>query len=330
MIKKTLIIFLTLSTLLASAQKKQNIYYVKYNGKFVFNKDSADYIRIIQEPDSGSVNYILMELYPDGGKRRLGSVSRFEPYLVLEGTVIQFYKNGQRESVEIRNNNVIIGNAYYYYPNGKLKTQQEYLKKTVNNIPYKTIQFANTDGKNFLDKNATGRVDITASGKTILAGNYLNGFKNGEWTEYVVQDSLTYIELFDNGKFVNGKALKNNGDITTFDKLEIAPEFKGGFEAFGRFLQENLHYPSFALNKNVEGRVVLQFVIEKDGSVAEAKVLNGIGSGCDEEAFRILKLSPKWKPGLHRGKPINVSLTIPIIFRKGNVETPFQEFPQRN
>ncbi len=90
-----------------------------------------------------------------------------------------------------------------------------------------------------------------------------------------------------------------------------------GMESFYSFLKKNLRYPAEALEKEVEGKVYIQFVIEKDGSLTDIKVAKGIGAGCDEEAIRVMKYSPKWNAGKQRGRPVRQRMVIPIIFKLG-------------
>lgn len=103
-----------------------------------------------------------------------------------------------------------------------------------------------------------------------------------------------------------------------FDIVETLPEPVGGYAKFYQFLAENLVYPRVALKNRVEGKVFVQFVIEKDGSLTNLKVLKGIGSGCDQEAIRVLTTVPNWEPGKQRGRKVRVFRTIPIIFRLAN------------
>ena len=103
-----------------------------------------------------------------------------------------------------------------------------------------------------------------------------------------------------------------------FDIVETLPEPVGGYPLFYEFLAKNLDYPRDALKNRVEGKVFVQFVIEKDGSLTNFKVLKGIGSGCDEEAIRVLTTAPNWSPGKQRGRNVRVYRTIPIIFRLAN------------
>ena len=93
------------------------------------------------------------------------------------------------------------------------------------------------------------------------------------------------------------------------------PEFPGGVEALMDYVGRNVKYPEEAKDKEIQGRVFVSFVIEKDGSVNEVKVLRGIGGGCDEEAVRVIKAMPKWTPGKQKGKPVRVNYQIPINFK---------------
>jgi periplasmic protein TonB len=99
--------------------------------------------------------------------------------------------------------------------------------------------------------------------------------------------------------------------------VEDQPTFEGGMEAFYKFVNKNIEYPKQARRMGVEGKVFVQFVVDKDGSLSEIKVIKGIGAGCDEEAVRALKESPKWKPGKQRGRPVKVRMSLPISFKLG-------------
>jgi TonB family protein len=97
--------------------------------------------------------------------------------------------------------------------------------------------------------------------------------------------------------------------------VEVAPEYAGGAKELARFLSSNIKYPDLAKQKNVQGKVYLSFVVEKDGNLTDIKVKQGIGSGCDEEAIRVLKLSEKWKPGMIKDTPIRTYFSVPVAFQ---------------
>jgi TonB family protein len=99
-----------------------------------------------------------------------------------------------------------------------------------------------------------------------------------------------------------------------FIVVESMPEFPGGDKALYKYLADSLHYPRAAIENNIQGRVFVTFIIEKDGSISNVRVLRGIGGGCDEEALRVVQNMPKWIPGKQRGKPVRVQYNLPIKF----------------
>lgn len=115
-----------------------------------------------------------------------------------------------------------------------------------------------------------------------------------------------------------GANTEMNTDTTKTDEVfvvvEQMPEFPGGQDAMNTFLDKNLKYPQTAKDKGIQGKVWLGFTVQKDGKVTDVEVLRGIGGGCDEEAVRVLKLMPDWKPGYQSGKPVIVKFRFPINF----------------
>ena len=100
-----------------------------------------------------------------------------------------------------------------------------------------------------------------------------------------------------------------------FQIVEEMPTFPGGEQKLLEYVAKNTKYPQIARESGIQGRVFIGFVVETDGSISNVKVLRGIGGGCDEEAVRVIKSLPKWKPGKQRGKPVRVSYQIPVNFK---------------
>lgn len=100
-----------------------------------------------------------------------------------------------------------------------------------------------------------------------------------------------------------------------FEVVEDQPEFPGGMEALLTYLSKNIKYPSIAQENNIQGRVIVQFVVNKDGSIVDPAIIKSLDSSCDKEALRVIKGMPKWKPGKQRGKPVRVKFTVPVMFR---------------
>jgi periplasmic protein TonB len=113
---------------------------------------------------------------------------------------------------------------------------------------------------------------------------------------------------------VNIYTPSDTGENRIFVSVQSPPEFHGGKNAFYRFLAHTIRYPPEARTADIQGKVIIHFIVEKDGSLSRIQVVKGIGGGCDEEAARVMKLSPKWNPGMQNGRPVRVSYIMPISF----------------
>lgn len=100
-----------------------------------------------------------------------------------------------------------------------------------------------------------------------------------------------------------------------FTIVEDQPAPEGGMTQFYKYINDNLKYPPQARRMGIEGRVFVQFVVDKDGRITEVQAIKGIGAGCDEEAVRVIKNSKPWKPGKQRGRPVKVRMVLPIVFK---------------
>ena len=98
--------------------------------------------------------------------------------------------------------------------------------------------------------------------------------------------------------------------------VETMPEFPGGKQAMLTFISENLKYPLIAQENGIQGRVVCQFIVNKDGSFSDIEIVRSAGdASLDKEAFRLIKSMPKWNPGKQRNQPVRVKFTLPIDFK---------------
>jgi len=108
----------------------------------------------------------------------------------------------------------------------------------------------------------------------------------------------------------------NDPNNPVFEVVEIMPEFPdGGMSGLMQFLSKNIQYPINAQKNHTQGRVTVQFVINKDGSISEPKIIRGVDPDLDGEAIRVISLMPKWKPGMQKGQPVRVKYTVPVMFR---------------
>jgi protein TonB len=97
--------------------------------------------------------------------------------------------------------------------------------------------------------------------------------------------------------------------------VETPPQFPGGAAALLKFLSENLKYPPLAKENGIEGRVILNFIVEKDGSLSDVRIVRDIGGGCGKEAVRLVQAMPKYLPGKQNGQAVRVKYTLPVAFK---------------
>ena len=122
------------------------------------------------------------------------------------------------------------------------------------------------------------------------------------------------IQLVD-GSLADSVTSSDSTDISQL--VEEMPEFPGGDAARFKYLRDNIQYPREARESGKQGTVYVTFVVERNGSISDIKILRGIGGGCDEEVIRLISWMPRWKPGRQRGKPVRVQFNMPIKFTLG-------------
>lgn len=108
---------------------------------------------------------------------------------------------------------------------------------------------------------------------------------------------------------------KHEEENKVFDIVEQQPLFPGGPAALNKYLSENTKYPDVAQENGVQGRVTVQFVVEKDGSISDVHVLRGVDPSLDKEAVRVVKSMPRWTPGKQNGITVRVNYRVPVLFR---------------
>ena len=145
-------------------------------------------------------------------------------------------------------------------------------------------------------------------------------WSNGTRCEYWMTERL-YKRKLDENVFsekieeenVNGKEINKEEDV--FDVVEEMPRFPEGISALFEYVSKSIQYPEAAKMKEVQGRVIVTFIVEKDGSISNAKVVKSVEPSLDEEALRVVSTKPKWVPGKQGGETVRVKYTLPVTFR---------------
>ncbi|MDB5013402.1 MAG: hypothetical protein JWQ25_1604 [Daejeonella sp.] len=305
------------------AQKAQNEYFFTDNGLQVYSKDSADFIRVIIKLDSSTSTYELKEYFKNGNIKRTGTLLSLNPKIKLEGLVTDFYPNGNKKAVNTYRADTLKGESWLYYENGTLNEKRYYTDSLTNqNLDdksyddYYLIKYKSDSlGHSFLDANGSGDFKISNSNGDYITGTYLNGLKHSNWETLDSKKSRKVQETYVNGKFISGNTILSNGKTISFTKRMVLPEFIGGQMAFGNFIAHKFKYSKMARSVGVEGKVVLSFVIDKEGTLTDIKILRDLGFGTGQEAARVLASSPKWKPGYQYGIPVRVVYSLPIALK---------------
>jgi len=136
-----------------------------------------------------------------------------------------------------------------------------------------------------------------------------------------MKKTLSYITLYVVAIFLSEPifALHNpaadNNDTTIYRVVDRQPEFPGGYTALKSYIADHLRYPSTAIKRKAQGRVMTTFVIEKDGTISNISISQSPDESLSNEAIRIIRSFPRWQPGIQNGNPARVELTIPITFK---------------
>ena len=126
---------------------------------------------------------------------------------------------------------------------------------------------------------------------------------------------LTAVATMMFGLGMGNSVYAQHPDVGQYKVVDKNPEYPGGLEAMYQFIAANLQYPELAKENNIQGRVYISFVVEKDGTLSDYKIVHDIGGGCAAAAIEVVKKMPKWKPGEVEGKPVRVQYNLPVSFK---------------
>jgi TonB family protein len=311
----------------AHAQKDTVVTYFKNSGKVVYAKDSADFIRMVLPPDSNVDKnlYRMYDFYPNGKHKAVATSVTGPKELTFDGTYISYFPNGSRKLVVQYNNGMIISNVTNYYPNGKIynifKVNYEY---DINHYYYfsvrqptsllELVECRDSTGVIVASKGNGHFLDYDENFTTLIReGNVVDGKKDGEWRG-LVADSGRFVCTFHKNILKSGVSYIRSGNSYPFKQFETEPLFINGNKSFGEFINKNMVYPEFAKQHHITGDVWISFTIKADGSVADIKLVRRNAPCLNEEALRIINLSPRWSPALLYGFPVAVNKTAIIQF----------------
>lgn len=292
--------------------KTQSVFYFKYDGTKVPVVDSADYIRIISLPDSGSTLFGIADYYRNSKPKLMGKTTTIDPPTFQEQCVT-FYSNGKRESVITYADGRPLGTSYLFYPNGKVHLTLEYdtAAAVVADGP-RILSCLDSTGKAMVTDGNGHYVDYNFSGAISEEGEVKNGRPDGVWHGNYPSQKVTYEDTYRNGKFVSGITTNAAGIKYTYTKRQQTPEFKGGDEAFVAYIKKKFKYPATLKQKSTQG--VLTFVIDQNGKVSQGRFLGNITPEINKIIVAAINASPAWKPSIQNGLPVASSWIVSATF----------------
>jgi periplasmic protein TonB len=267
----------------AKAQSIETIhkYYDNLWNPILDSKQAAYYRTVEQRGD-----VIVVRDYSISGKlQRMAECSRIEPILIFDGHVVWYYDNGTVKAEAHYRNHQKIGIYKTYYVSGDIEMEQ--FHEPGKKIKY--INYFNSSGDKLLS-NGEGvmpAMSLTGESYTIIADSVSSGtFK----IDAITRDTVFYA-------------------------LDHMAKFRGGLEGLARYLQLSVKYPKDAIKRAIQGTVFVSFVVDKDGTVRDWRVVKGLNVNCDKAALNAVASMPNWIPAECKGMPVKCAFVLPIEFK---------------
>lgn len=275
--------------------------------------ENYKYYRIIKDFYSVKDLYFIKDYYKSGVLQMEGT-SKTKDANSKEGEFVFYYENGNKKAVTNYLKSRPKGKSSEWYENGTKKLEGEYTEDEKTFVgELKVFQYWNSKNvQTVLDGNG----DLEEISEFFFAsGKIKNGFKDGKWEGYDKKIGYTFSENYENQKLFSGVSIDSNKVSRTYKMVEVRPEPKKGMMDFYKHVGKKFRTPDI---KGLQGKIIIGFTIDKNGSIIEPKILKSVGYGTDEEAIRVLLDYPDWNPGEQRGRKVRCTYSLPISIQSPN------------
>lgn len=292
------------------AHSQDTIYYDK-KWKPTHSKDYSFY-RVKKDIDNGG--YYAKDYFRNGNLQMEGHFSGDE---IREGLFTYYYANTQLQSkgeylhnekngewVNYSDSGIVISKGKYEYGKQQGEWKYYYLDGSLYEVNFYKDDLRDGPFKSFY-KNKQKHIELTFQADTLI----------GNKTSYYANGQLKRKEIYEGDKRVTASCYDSLGNEIAFTEYVVYPEFPGGEDALIQYLVSHVKYPKKARKKSIEGRVIVYFEIQKDGSLANVSVVDSVDPLLDAEAIRVLNTMPKWKPGSIDNEPAVLSFKLPVHFQ---------------
>ena len=182
-----------------------------------------------------------------------------------------------------------------YFKSGQIKSHKEY--------------------SNYNDKKLDGKLnEWYENGQIRKDIDFKYGKKSGKLLTYWNNGNPKRIDVYENDKLIEGKCINSDGIEAIHYDYEKMAEFPGGINEFMQYVAKETKYPNKSRKKGIEGRVLVGFMVNKNGTISDIKIVQSVNKELDEEAIRVVRNMPKWEPGMEDGEAVGVSINLPISF----------------
>lgn len=307
--KLTFISFMLLLSFFTSGQQIIKTYYNK-DGIQVTEESESHYYVVKNHPLNSPSDEIKSYFTKTNTLRSVQPVTEAgQP----DGESKYYHENGKLKTKIVCEKGYATGEVVSYYSNGRKQSVESYDKEG-----YRVLQYWDSAGNQVVkDGNGFCRcvLNIASGNDWMEMGKFTNGVRDSIWLGFNNEGRKRYEEKYDKGKLINGTSFDDAGDSYDYTVLEEQATPDGGITKAYEHVSMMVRYPALARRTGIEGKVYVEFVVEKDGTISNVKVIRGIGGGCDEIAVQAVETMQRWIPARQRGKTVRQKMILPIGFK---------------
>lgn len=273
----------------------------------------SPYYLVVDDKDIVKDEYNFKIFYKSGKVYKEG-LTRSSTNLVESGLITTYYENENKKEEYTSASVGINGAKTAWYENGKIKYIKEYIKVDKNLLPQiKVLQYWDKDNNQKV-KDGNGFFEDEEY-NCFEKGMVKNGLKTGKWEGRDKSKffQITFNEEYDNGKLIKGISKDKMGIEYLYTDAHESPKPRKGYEHFYKYIAKKFKISKE--NEKTGGKVILSFVIEKNGSISDVKILRSAGKEFDNESIRLVQEYPDWEPGKYRGMKARVLYSLPITIK---------------
>lgn len=302
------IVLLALPNVSFSQETKDKITFLDSNYVKVEEGKHA-YFQIVRDYYLRKEYYVIEEYYKSG-HQKMGGISTHNDNYNYVGVVIRFFENDTIMSKTLYENGTPSGNFSSWYENGKKEVEGEYVANQFSKNKEQVLKILHFWDENGIQQVSDGNGVYNEKRENFqVKGEIRNGLKTGIWTGTDKKFKISFSDKYEDGKFISGVSKDDNLIEKPYTEIYERPSPKKGITDFYNFVGRKFNT---GRNTNVTGKIILTFIVNKNGAIDKIEVLRGIHPKFDKEAVRVLNLYADWIPGKYRGKSVDVRYSLPI------------------